>query len=69
MSTSFCRCFILHVTTVLLTENAIFPNPLLFNSLAGDEPFRFLDEPYITKTRVPMLSVGEDQILACIILT
>jgi len=38
--------------------------------LLGKKPFEFLDEPYIAKTRILGLSVGEDLvILVCVILT
>ena len=48
----------------------IFPTPLSFNALARENPFEFLDEFFILKTRVLGLSVGEDfVILACVVFT
>jgi len=42
----------------------------MFNALARVNPFEFLDEFFIPKTRVLGLSVGEDfVILACVVFT
>ena len=54
----------------LLAENCEFFIPHSVNSLAWVNPFEFLDELFIAKTRVLGLSVGEDfVILVCVVLT
>jgi len=48
---------------------ANFPYPTLIKTLAWGEPFKFIDEPYIAKTRVLGLSINEDfLILDCVVL-
>ena len=54
----------------VIAENYKFFLPDSHNALARGEPFEFLDELFITKTRVFGLSVSEDFVIpACVVLT
>jgi len=55
----------------LLAENCeFFPTPSHLMPSLGVNPFEFLDEFFIPKTRILVLSVGEDfVILACVVFT
>ena len=54
---------ILHRFWVIGWKLRIFPTPLSYNALARGEPFGTSGSPFFAKTRVFVLSVGEDFVI------
>jgi len=63
-------CTVSEIRRLIGWKLRIFTTPLLFYALARVNPFEFLDEQFIAKTRVLGLSVGDDfVILTCVVFT